>query len=37
MSTVKIIAMQLLNRDPQDLRSGYLYVYAGGAGGLSMR
>jgi hypothetical protein len=37
MSTVKIIAMQLLNRDLPGLRGGHLYVYAGGAGGLSMR
>jgi len=37
MSTVKTIAIQLLSRDPQDLRSGHLYMYAGGADGLPMR
>jgi hypothetical protein len=38
MSTVKTIAMPLLSRDPQDLRSGHLYAYAGGgADGLPMR
>jgi hypothetical protein len=38
MPTVKTIAIQMLSRDPQDLRSGHLYAYAGGGtDGLPMR